>query len=96
MRIAVRLLIVALVALATTGGVADEPTRASSGTRTPCGKYQLFQATFRSGGYVDGKFSSGEEVGLFKIDTDTGKTWIYVDAVNKDGELIQKWTPVSN
>jgi hypothetical protein len=90
------MMIVALVALATTGGVADEPTRAPSMARTQCGRYQLLHATFRSGGYVDGKFSSGEEVGLFKIDTDTGKTWIYFDGVNKDGELIQKWTPITN
>jgi len=96
MRIALRVLIVAVVTLATTSGVADEQTRTPSGARTPCGRYQLFQATFVSGGYVDGEFSSSEEVGLFRIDTDTGKTWVYVHGLSKERELIQKWAPVSN
>jgi hypothetical protein len=91
-----RVLAVLIVALLAVVGGADELTRAPMGARTPCGRYQLFQATYRSFGYVAGKFSSGEEIGLFKIDTDTGKTWIYVDGSNKDGEIIQKWVPVSN
>ena len=51
---------------------------------SPCGRYQLFQGSWGMSG------SAREDV-LLRIDTETGRTWIYFKAATTAGSLKEGW-----
>ncbi len=56
------------------------------------GRYQLFQGQFTI-------VSSGtpfKEIGVFKLDTHTGQTWMYAEGSNRDGQLYKEWRAIQN
>ena len=55
-------------------------------------RYLLFQGSFLTGdqkGTVDIR-------GVFKIDTQTGRTWLYGSGTGADGKLMHGWLPIEN
>lgn len=55
-----------------------------------CGRYQLLSSKH----FAVGKGESAEMSSVFKIDTATGKTWIFIYGVQDNGSLIQEWRPI--
>ncbi len=56
------------------------------------GEYQLVSAIVET----HGQKVSVEEHSLFRIDTKTGKTWVYTSAQGKNGKFIAYWREVSD
>ena len=68
------------------GASAQRPTVINTG------RYQLFTGTFY--GMLDGK-PTADGPGVFKIDTETGATWIYVTQTSAKTS-IEGWSPIYN
>lgn len=88
------IIFLAAVMVCVTGVLAFSDVKRSNTTAdqpTEIGRFVLFQ-----GNYV---VASGEqrwnELGVFKIDTITGKTWKYCAGMS-DGKLYEKWLLTSN
>ena len=80
------LLVLAISILATT----RQPVVAQTVDRD--GRFQLFQGRYSSGDAGSGR--SLEQQALFRIDTKTGATCYFLQAMSKDGRLIEAWMPV--
>lgn len=57
----------------------------------PSGRFQLLPAKYT---VIMPSGPSIEDQGLFRIDTDTGITWVYQEGVNKQGSLFRRWDQV--
>lgn len=57
------------------------------------GRYELVNAE-----YTVTSEGGGAKVvrGLFKLDTQTGRTWRYTEHVRKDGEVRSTWVPAGD
>lgn len=67
----------------------------SSETQAPSfvGKYQLFQGTFT---VLDAKNNRADkEIGIFLLDTTTGKVKRYMTGLDKDGKLFEEWVGIN-
>lgn len=88
---ALQLLIVALagsIALVAHGGrdaVAQAPPR--SQYQLVAGRYSVF---------IEGRAEQLELYTMFRIDTTTGKTWLYHAATTKDNRATEKWVEISD
>jgi hypothetical protein len=56
------------------------------------GQYQLVSAVVET----HGQKVSVEQHSLFRIDTKTGKTWVYTSAEGKNGKFVAYWREVSD
>ena len=65
------------------------PTHAASGQT---GRYQLFQGEYRIGSVPDDTVTTGKDV--FKIDTVTGKTWVYMTGIDENRESFEFWREI--
>ncbi len=87
--IALILIVCAVVAWSQTPQRPPDSGQPSSGIP---GRYQLFQGQFTI-------VSSGtpfKDVGVFKLDTQTGHTWVYAEGRNPDGQFYKEWKAVQN
>ena len=55
--------------------------------RDAAGRYQLFQGHYT----VNVRGTPFKEDAVFKLDTDTGKVWIYREGQTKDDNIFQRW-----
>ena len=56
-------------------------------SREAAGRYQLFQGNYTV-------ISMGTAIkmdAVFKLDSDTGKAWLYREGLTQDGKLYQRW-----
>ncbi len=53
------------------------------------GRYQLFQGTYNFENHATDHV--GKEVGIFLLDTSTGKVKSYSIGMTKDGKLFSRW-----
>jgi hypothetical protein len=61
----------------------------------PAGRFQIVPATVEA--LFPGTATPTKELKVvFKVDTVTGQTWYYVTGINKDGALVNKWSPIDN
>ena len=63
--------------------------------RTPAvpanpGRFQIVSAEYA---YL-GKQATLKQSGVFRINTETGQTWIYTSLEDDKGKLLQEWTPI--
>jgi len=58
-------------------------------------RFQLFNAEYNSALIQMAKTTSFDEKKLFKIDTKTGETWMFID-VFKDGRDIKYWKKIKD
>lgn len=73
------------------GAIAASPgTAAMAGRSTSGGRYQLFQGSFTNA--VENASVPGTEV--FKIDTETGRSWIFISGLTTDKKLISAWREI--
>jgi hypothetical protein len=52
------------------------------------GRFQIINSSYVA---VSGRTEIKTE-GLFKIDTATGRTWLFFTGLSKDNQYVQKWT----
>jgi len=62
---------------------------AVNSTPSQVGRYQLFQGTYRIGSAQDGQVAEAKDV--FKIDTVTGKTWVYMTGFDENQNPVEFW-----
>ena len=55
--------------------------------REVSGRYILFQGHYT----INAKGKPIKEDGVFKLDTDTGKVWIYREGLTEDDNIYQRW-----
>ncbi len=55
------------------------------------GRFQLFQGRHT----VNSAGQPFEETAVFRIDTQTGKTWVYREGRTKEEKFYSRWEPVS-
>lgn len=59
----------------------------------PVERYQLFQGTYNS---LDRKNNvANQEIGIFLLDTATGKVSRYLTGLDKSGNYVESWTPTN-
>lgn len=56
--------------------------------------YALFQGNYEVLGNVDEKISGMNATGIFKINTQTGDTWLF-SYVIVDGVILKRWIPIN-
>lgn len=56
------------------------------------GRYQLFQGVYRIGSLSDNEMSEAKDV--FKIDTITGRTWVYMTGIDQNQESFEFWREI--
>ena len=54
------------------------------------GRYLLFQGSYRHLFNINSEATESEEKGVFKIDTKTGRTWIYQKVSSKKGDKLDQ------
>jgi len=84
-------IVIAMVVLAVAHHVwAQQANPKQLSETAPCeaaGRYQLFQGHYT----VNAKGTAFKEDAVFKLDTDTGKVWIYREGQTKEGNIFQRW-----
>jgi hypothetical protein len=88
--------IVAVFALFSKGAIgASQPSdpRMNLGQSTSgSGRYQLFQGQFS----ISSKGVPFTDTNVFKIDTVTGRVWVYREGQAQNGSFYVKWEPVAD
>jgi len=92
--VVILLVVCVVVALFAAITVAQQERATVSPQPWMVGRYQLFQGTFKVEG--DGDTPSFVETGIFKIDTQTGKTWLYRDRVSQRGRRTPTWLKIED
>jgi len=72
--------------------VAKDGPGIKSPSSTSGGRYQLFQGQYT----VNAAGTPFKEIGVFKINTETGQVWVYQEGRTKSGEFYKKWEAVGN
>jgi hypothetical protein len=62
-------------------------------TSGPVGAFQLLAGRYTVGGII-GPEAETEQTAIFRIDTRTGKTWVYMTGKDKSGKFYQGWGEV--
>jgi hypothetical protein len=60
------------------------------GPVTTNGRFQIFQGSHT----IFAKETIFKDTGIFKIDTETGRTWKYTEGQTKEGQVYMRWDPV--
>jgi len=61
----------------------------------PAPRYQLLELNYEFSGYTEkGEFTSFEKKAIFKIDTETGAVWKYINTIDKNGNLAEYFAPI--
>ena len=88
----VKLFIITFLIIVLTGTVvcAETPVQQST-SESETGRYQLFQGTYTS---MDLKRQeTSTHIGIFLLDTKTGKVKRYVNKIDEQGRYIETWLP---
>ncbi|MEW6674994.1 MAG: hypothetical protein AB1348_03090 [Nitrospirota bacterium] len=85
------LLIVFLTIVLAGSAVYAQPPVSKEACDSDIGRYQLFQGTYTS---IDLKRQqTSTHIGIFLIDTKTGKVKRYLNKIDEEGRYIETWLP---
>ena len=82
----VTLLALLLLALGITRAQSNRPSAVPGNP----GKFQVLSAEY----IHSGKNADYKKPGVFRLNTETGETWIYVDMTDDQGKGAKFWTPI--
>ena len=68
------------------------PAFPSDQSSAQAGRYQLFEGEYRIGSVPDDAITSGKDV--FRIDTATGKAWVYMTGIDENRESFEFWREI--
>jgi len=89
-------LLVATMLVICTAVVWAQAAKYEPGIKSPTsdssGRFQLFQGQY----IVNTAGTPYKDFGVFKIDTETGRVWLYQDGQTKSGQTYRKWEAVEN
>jgi hypothetical protein len=71
-------------------GIAYSQNKGSSPNPGNPGKFQIVPAEYL---YM-AKGATLKQPGVFRLNTETGETWIYVHLLDDQGKFVEKWSPV--
>ncbi|MEA2083765.1 MAG: hypothetical protein U9O82_05885 [Thermodesulfobacteriota bacterium] len=83
------------VFLAATGPLCAAESAAVSDENGEKGKFQLYNAVYNSAIIQRSQTTTFIEKRLFKINKETGETWMLIDAI-RDGKDIKYWKKIEN
>ena len=83
-----------LITVAQTAWTQTSKQLDSSATVSPNGgiRYELFQGEYT----ISNEGTAFKANGVFKIDTATGRTWIYTEGKMREGKFYKEWVPINN
>lgn len=63
---------------------------------TENGRYEVVAGTYRQMATIQGRSSSDDQKAVFRIDTQTGRTWVFVELTSDQAEAksFMGWVPV--
>lgn len=67
--------------------------------QAPTARFQIIAGTYDEVVNSGGVGSSSQEHGIFKIDTQTGKTWVYIDAITlktNGASITEGWREIKD
>ena len=73
----------------------NEPNVKSHSSITD-GRYQLFQGQYTTVRDMPDLLPNVKTIGVFKIDTRTGRVWLYRAGETREGVLYSKWDATGN
>jgi hypothetical protein len=77
------------------GLIAAVPAVAHAGDRDVLGRFALFNAVYNSATIQKSQTTIFLEKRLFKIDRQTGETWMLIDAI-REGQDIKYWRKITD
>src|ERR1017187_10973761 len=60
----------------------------------PVGSFQILAGRYAIGGIAGAEGADLDTNGIFRIDTRTGQTWMYMTGRNKAGKGYDGWSPI--
>lgn len=60
----------------------------------PVGSFQILAGRYAIGGIAGAEGADLDTNGIFRIDTRTGQTWVYMTGRNKVGKTYDGWSPI--
>jgi|SRR5580658_6836159 hypothetical protein len=88
-----RIITISILAAAIFIGASILYAQAARTSNGPVGAFQLLAGRYNMGGLI-GPEAETEQTTIFRIDTRTGKTWVYMTGKDKSEKFYQGWGEV--